>query len=437
MALLTALLQLRAELGIVLSVAHVNHGIRPEANADACFVAELAKRHGVALHLLRADVPDFARKHRIGLEAAGRAVRYGYFEQLISSGVIDKVATAHTLDDQAETVLLRLIRGAGLQGVAGILVRRALGGGEVIRPLLGTSRVEIIEYLQSQRQDWREDATNSDVTLARNRVRHELLPMLEQNYNPAIREALVNLSDIARADSNYLGGEASRVFDEVWITNSHDIRVEDFLKLPLALQRQLLMTASERFLQHRLEFAEVEDLRRTAAGEISGRQLNKDCRVVRVRGEHGHVLRFLCGKPDSPPRSAYEFSLCVPGEVAIAALNSVVRARLIELNDASESYNPAELLDPDRLQPQLVLRNYRPGDRFHPLHRQSEEKLKRLFLEKKIPRELRSNWPVLVSGSEIVWVRGFAVSAEHAVRPGSARGVLVDEVQMRDTRTRK
>jgi len=198
-ALLRAMLELREELGVVLSVVHFNHGIRgAEGDADAEFVARLAREHKLQLHQARGDVPFFAKKWKLGTEAAARRLRYDLFRAVLAEGSASKIATAHTRDDQAETVLLRVLRGAGTRGTAGIHPVLKIENGAIIRPMLETSRSEVEAYLKSIGQDWREDSTNADVAYSRNRVRHELLPLLERNYNPNIREVLSEAAEVAR-----------------------------------------------------------------------------------------------------------------------------------------------------------------------------------------------------------------------------------------------
>ena len=192
-ALLRLLLELRSELGIVVSVAHLNHQLRgADAERDAGFVAELAERHGLEFHLATRDVRAYAVEHKLSLEAAGRRLRYAFFSALVDEHKVDKVATAHTLDDQAETVLLKLLRGSWLRGLAGIHPRLRAEDGRiwVVRPLLATSRREVEAYLQRLQQPWREDLSNQDRRFRRNRVR-QLLPQLEAEHHPGVRAALV------------------------------------------------------------------------------------------------------------------------------------------------------------------------------------------------------------------------------------------------------
>jgi tRNA(Ile)-lysidine synthase len=244
-ALLRLLLELRAELGIVLAVVHYHHGIRgAEADSDAALVAALAAEHKLELHTASGDAPGHARARGLSLEAAARELRYTFFRDLLRAGALTRIATGHTLDDQAETVLLRLIRGTGMRGLAGIHpLRREEGPGEaaIVRPLLGVRRREVEDYLRGLGQAWREDASNLDLSHTRNRVRHRLLPLLESEFNPAIVQTLAETAEIARAEEYDWQREVERAADKVLVAaeaGQAALRLEPLLGHPLAMQRR-------------------------------------------------------------------------------------------------------------------------------------------------------------------------------------------------------
>jgi tRNA(Ile)-lysidine synthase len=218
-ALLLALLdanRAKESLGIVLSAVHVHHGLRgAEADGDEEFVRELCERLNVPLSVERVDVTARQAAERQGLEEAARELRYGILRGLMRSGNADVVATAHTLDDQAETVVMKLLRGAWTEGIGGIapMVDNPQRPGRLVRPLLRVRRAEVEGYLRDRGQTWREDATNLDLSLMRNRVRHELMPMLRR-FNPGIDEALARLSDIARDEEAFWQTEIARVLPQ-------------------------------------------------------------------------------------------------------------------------------------------------------------------------------------------------------------------------------
>lgn len=214
-ALLRTLLEAAPEIGLVLSVAHVHHGIRgAEADADAEFVAGLAAEHGLAFHRKDVDAPAVARANRETLEEAARKLRYQWFSELLDSRVVDAVATAHTLDDQAETVLHKLLRGAWTEGLSGIYPLVSRPNGLILRPFLGVTREEIEGWLSRIGQTFKEDSTNADVTYTRNRLRRELIPALAA-FNPQIRWQLANLATLARDEDAYWQGELVRILPQL------------------------------------------------------------------------------------------------------------------------------------------------------------------------------------------------------------------------------
>ncbi|NYF79491.1 tRNA lysidine(34) synthetase TilS [Granulicella arctica] len=193
----------REPLGVGLSVAHVHHGLRgEEADADLNFVRELCGRLDIPLHVHHESVPERVRQTGETVEEAARSIRYSFFESLIASGQADSVLTAHTLDDQAETVLMKLLRGAWTEGLGGIhpvVVVQKERGGKILRPFLGVRRSQIEAFLRDSGQPWREDASNSEMIYTRNRVRHQLMPLLRE-FNPVVDQTLANLSELARGD---------------------------------------------------------------------------------------------------------------------------------------------------------------------------------------------------------------------------------------------
>lgn len=415
-ALVRVLLELRSELGIVLAVAHFNHGLRGEASdADGAFVAELAKVHELEFFVAHGSVVD--RAAVVGLEAAGRELRYRWFAQLAAEQRFDRIATGHTCNDQAETVLLKLLRGAATRGLAGIYPTVAdagkLGAVSIVRPLLCASRSEVEKYLSAIGQSWREDESNLDRRFLRNRVRHELLPLLTREYNPNLLRVLADLAEVARSEEEYwrdiVAREAARM-------STRQFSVAGFSELPIALQRRLL----KRFVEDAglaADFEHVEKLRRCALGE----RLRAELPGGHLATRDGAALHLRAPSQQAAQAYEYQYVLPIPGEVRVPELGCAIRATIVAGEFAREA--PAhKLLDPDLLGAELVVRNWRPGDRFRPAHSRSEEKLKRLFAEKRIPAEQRPSWPVALHDGEIVWVDGFPVARSHQCR---ARGAAV------------
>ncbi len=409
-ALLLLLLDLRVELGIVLSVAHVNHNLRGlESDQDEQFVTELARRHGLEFHMR--DAPLAQRDS--GIEAAARKLRYDFFLELTCDRRVSKIATAHTLDDQAETVLLRILRGTGIRGLSGIHPRIVFAGqGEVVRPLLGLRRSDLEAFLAAKAQPWREDSSNRDLAFLRNRVRHRLLPLLKEDFGAAALENLADLAEIARAE------------EEQWVRIEHDPRAfggaladgssslplkPGLLSLPLAARRRLVRTWLESTaagigMSFRL-IEEVLDLARGPAGKKlelpGGVWLRRTQRELRLEPA-----------PQVDPAD-YEYRLSIPGVVDVLELGIRLEAILVPVERAVVAPEERDsLLDPAHLPRELVVRNWRPGDRFWPAHTKEEKKVKELLADRHMTGPQKKLWPVIVAkGCGLVWVRGFPAPA--------------------------
>lgn len=444
-ALLRLLLELRREIGVVLSVVHFNHGLRgSESEADERFVAQLAACHQLELHCDRGDVTSHAQAQHLSIEAAARDLRYQYFCRLMAEERLSCVATGHTLDDQAETVLLRLVRGAGTRGLAGIYPdltypstqlsrtesdpasaypalktvqpQLSVYGSRfsVIRPLLRTERTQLETYLREIGQDWREDSSNRDLRHARNRVRHGIIPRLERELNPKVKEALAETAEIARSEEDYWRGEVDRVLPEVW--DAPNKRLTGLSDLPLALRRRVIRAAAKS-LGLGLEFRHVEEILRETAKSA---ELPGGWTVARANdGLHFTLAAEIVV-------SDYEYFLAVPGVVEVPEAGSSFEAAVVS-GGAAPGYNPDHMLDPALLQKDLIVRNWRAGDRFWPAHSKSAKKLKELLQERKLAGRERKLRPVVVSGGEIVWVRGFPAPARLRPREGATEALVIQE----------
>jgi tRNA(Ile)-lysidine synthase len=437
-ALLRLLLELRKEIGAVLSVVHFNHRLRgADSDDDERFVADLAQRHKLERHRGSGEVAAYATEKHLSLETAAREMRYQYFRQLLREGRLNRIATGHTLDDQAETVLLKIIRGAGGRGLAGIYPKLSVSGCQpsavssqhfsIIRPLLGTRRADLEAYLISLGQSWREDKSNRDLRHMRNRVRHGILPRLERNFNPAVREALAETAEIARAEEEYWGKKLAGVLPLVWEADSTEgvLNISALNNLPLALQRRVVRAATER-LGLRLDFRHVEEILAQSSNRIATTVLPGGWSVQLEKD----ALRFAKDS-GNPEKADYEYRLSVPGSVEVPETTSRFEAVLVSGN-AAEGYNPEDLLDRRLLAAELKIRNWHPGDRFWPAHTKVAKKIKELLQERHVTGQERKLWPVIVSGQEdVVWVRGFPVPAR--LRPGTAddKAVLLRETALK------
>jgi tRNA(Ile)-lysidine synthase len=404
-ALLRLLLELRHEIGFVLSVVHFNHQLRgTDSDADAHFVADLAGHHKLELHLENGDTATYAKQKRLSIETAARELRYQYLRRLLAEARLNRIATAHTLDDQAETVLLRIVRGAGSRGLAGIYPQLSVTESTtIVRPLLATKRKDLERYLKGLNQSWREDASNRDLRHARNRVRHGILPRLERFLNPAVREALAETAEIARAEEAYWEREVARLLPQVWTQQSGTLKPAALVALPLALQRRVVRAACES-VGLRLEFHHAEGVLALASSTVAKTIELPEGWVVSRKRQNLCLQR----QPAATP-FGYEYRLPVPGSILVPELQSRFEAVLVPRNRV-EAYNPDHLLNRALLGKELCLRNWHPGDRFWPAHSKAPRKIKELLTSQSGPE--RRLWPIVVSGSEVVWVRGFPTPAK-------------------------
>jgi tRNA(Ile)-lysidine synthase len=426
-ALLRLLLELRKEIGVVLSVVHFNHKLRgAESDEDERFVAALAQQHRLELRYESGEVAAYATAKHRSLETAAREMRYQYFRRLLLDGALNRIATGHTLDDQAETVLLKIVRGAGSRGLAGVYPRLSVPGSQfsapsIVRPLLGTRRRELEPYLLELGQSWREDRSNRDLRHMRNRVRHGILPRLERYLNPAAREALAETAEIARAEEEYWATEVARALPRVQKEAALNLTV--LINLPLALQRRVVRAIGES-LGLRLDFQHVDAILALGSNQAGSTGLPHGWTVLQKQGE----LRFEL-QNDAAGQSDYKYCLPVPGSVEVRETRSRFETVVVSGN-AAEGYNPEDLMDGTLLATELSVRNWRPGDRFWPAHTKVAKKIKELLQERHVTGLERKLWPVVVSGRDVVWVRGFPVPARLQSR--NEQAVLIREVALKE-----
>lgn len=418
-ALLRILIELIKDLGIVLNVAHYNHALRAEASdADEQFVTELAGHFDLPLFTGRGNVREHAAANKLSIEHAARELRYEWLIGLARGQRFEAVATAHTSDDQAETVLMKFLRGAGTRGLAGVHPALQRDGVRIVRPLLEASRAEVVQYLASIEQPWREDETNRDSRFTRNRIRHELLPLLERDYNPNLRALLSETADVALAEEDHWRAVIEPEFAARHY-RSKSLQLVGFDHLHVALQRRLL----KRFLEAEnivADFHHVEALRRCALGETQRVDLSGGWLSTK-----GAECLTLFQQTDAVAAIGYLYTLAIPGEVRIAEVGATIRASLVD-HDVARQADPGTLLCAGALGSELIIRNWHPGDRFRPAHSGSEQKLKSLFSEKRVPADQRSLWPVALSGSQIVWVRGFLPAHDSVWTSGPGDAFRID-----------
>jgi tRNA(Ile)-lysidine synthase len=418
--LLSLLLRLKSKLNFHLSLAHLNHGLRASAREDEEFVRKMAEEHNLPLVIKRVKVREYARRHHLNLEEAGRRLRYEFLEETSRRLLANKIATAHTIDDQAETFLLRLIRGSGPRGLRGILPEIE---GRIIRPLIFFRRREIEAYLREINFPYRIDESNLDRRFLRNRIRLELIPLLEKRFSPEIVANLARTADILREEEDFFNQieeeeEATVIKEEAgtcWLD------AEALARLHPALARRLV----RRFLVRlrgdlrEINFREVEAIRRLESGQRL--HLKRQVRLIRLGARIMEEKKLKQGQ-------SYEilWDGSSPLEIPWAGLK--FSARKVNRKDLPpyDDWRRA-LLSLSQLNLPLLVRPRHPGDRYQPLGSEKPRKLKDIMSSRHIPLHLRPFWPVFLSGDQIVWVPGCPVNEAFKIREDEPE-ILVLEI---------
>jgi len=420
-ALLYALWFLRDRLSFRLSAAHLHHGLRgKDADRDAEFVEQLCARLRIPLRL-ECVVPGTLERRGESIEMAARKARHDFFQRTLLEFQADVVALAHHRDDQAETVLMRILSGSGIDGLGGIdYVSEPKPGLKVIRPMLDVSRKQIEQFLRTHRRLWREDQSNQSREFMRNRIRNMILPRMEKEGFPGVAQSLVKIADIMREETVVLAKQ-TRQLAKRCIKPGHPnvLRADRVARLPVAEQRRVLrFWLADCFAGERsLDFQRVEKIR----GMLSDRgvlvfALNPSS-VVRKMGKTLLIERTAQKKNETEMAPV---KLRVPGVTMLEDEGLIVTVKSSTgfkklVQRIGHFPSVAYIKRDSEKSPELILRSRRPGDRLKPTGMSGSISLKDLLINQKIPAGLRATVPVLVCGSEIVWVAGYRVAQSWSV----------------------
>lgn len=439
------------ELEYPLIVAHLNHGLRPEAQADAQRVKQFADDLGVPFVLGEVDAASIARMKGLSVEEAARTARYDFFFNKAREFAAQAVAVGHTADDQVETVLMHLLRGAGLSGLKGMEFRTLPNAWSqeipLVRPLLSTWRADVLDYLAERGLRPVLDRTNLDITIYRNRLRHELLPYLE-SYQPAVRPVLWRMAQILKGDHEIIVQLVAKAWQDCAVDLGPgyvSLSIEKFNRLPIGLRRHLLRRAMEvlRPGLRNIDFESVERALEFLAQPPHSRQqdLIANLRLI----QEGKLLWVAdwdavlphAGWPQLREKAVQELN--VPGELNLPGGWRLQATPVEDLNTARAAAlantNPYQAwIDLDRLSLPFRVRSRQAGDRFHPLGMAGHSiKLADFMVNVKLNRRARSAWPLVCSEDAIVWVVGFRIGHPFRLRRETMRAAhlrLVREVDL-------
>jgi tRNA(Ile)-lysidine synthase len=406
--LLHAMRELAPQFGMSLAgVAHLNHHLRGEASEeDERFVAAMAANLGLPFYHAAARLSGEPGN----LEQSARRARREFFSGLIRDGVADLVALGHTRDDQAETVLFRILRGSGLSGLAGIFPVTQEG---FIRPLIDVTRADVEAFLRSRGIAWREDASNQEPRFARNRIRHDLLPQLARDWNPQIGEALAHLADLAYEEERWWGAQLQDEIAEgvlVAVAGGIELKAAALTSLPLALARRTVRRAISlaKGDLKRIEYGHVERVIDLAASRAAGGRLRlPDIDVIRS-------FEWIRLARPAPRRLMAPILVSVPGRYQAPDGATEICLEIAQEIRASSCARLGVELSWGRVPAHMELRGWRPGDHYRPVGQFRDQKVKEMFQSARVPSWRRAYWPILTSGDKILWARGFGAAQEFA-----------------------
>lgn len=417
-----------------LHVGHLHHGIRGgAADEDAQFVKDLADQLGLPATIEQVDVPGLAKARDMSIEEAAREARYAYLERLCLHTESHYILLAHHADDNAETVLHRVLRGTGLRGLAGIAPVRLLSPGSdirVIRPLLKFRRQDVLEFLRARGLPWREDHTNTQTSLTRNRIRHEILPLLESKINKQVKEALLRLAEQARATDAYLSETAQRTLETLVISRND---CELTVNLPALLKRSRVIQAElvrQAFLwlrvgEQQIDRRHVMAVLRLAEQGRTNKRINLPGRLTVARRYDRLVFSLPNG--NLPSEEYTEIAVKVPGRTILRRRRIWLETQVLPfepdlLRQAREKSDPwTEYLDFDQVSPPLIIRPKRVGDRFWPLGSPGSKKLADFFSERKVDPPDRSRIALVCDQLGPIWIMGMRIDERVKLRRHTTR----------------
>ncbi len=415
-------------------VAHVNHGLRGKASdEDEEFVRNLSENLKLPFHSVKVDVEETRRQRHMSMEEAGRKLRNDYIEKVALEIHAQKIVLGHTLDDQAETIFHRIIRGTGLRGLKGMSPIRVISRKHdlfVVRPMIEIERYEIESFLRQRGIAYKTDLTNFDTSITRNKIRHKLIPMVESEFNPRVKMALVKLGQTAGSFYLLLRGIADEVYENTKMLSGEGevcLSVEEFSMLPPAIQTLLIDRAVKTLLgwvphlnfEHYLEIISL-------CGENAHPRAIQLPRGVEARRE-GYVLKFAHVRAVLPPLKLGKRQVKVPGRTIIKKLNlevdaEVLEGRIVGLKEyiRNKDYTE-EVIDIEKLHGPLFLRLRKKGDHFIPLGSRGSTKLKKFFIDNKVPKVTRDRVPIIADSDRIVWVVGYRIGEEVKITDDTKR----------------
>lgn len=409
-ALLRALSELADEFSFTLAAAHFHHGIRgEEADGDEAFVRRLCEEWGIPLYCGRADVPALAKERKMTLEQAAREARYAFLEQTRTQCGADVIAVAHHMQDQAESVLLHLIRGSGLAGLCGMRIR----SGHIVRPLLAAERADVLQFLAERGIPYRTDSTNEQRDCARNRLRLDVMPYLLEHLNARADRAIASSAELLQQDEDFLMRLAADALEKAKTQEGYLCSALLQEPVPIRMRAFRLMLAA-----HGIH----SDIERKHLESLSALLSARTGAALSLPGIEASVSYGILSLGRPIPAASFCMPLRIPGDTVTPA--GTFRAMEVVGCAGFSSDRMVGCLDMDKLPAELTVRSRKNGDRFHPAGAPGSRKLKEYLIDRKVPRS-RRGVPLLCSGDSVLFLPGHGVAQQVRITEDTVRALWI------------
>lgn len=425
-----------------LGVAHLNHCLRQDdSDKDAEFVESLAGRFGIPCYIHKINVRKYQIEHKLSLEEAARRVRHSFLNHVAEKNRFNKIALGHHFDDNAELVLMNLFRGSGPLGISAIPPVR---NGKIIRPLLQSNRSEIITFLDQNGLKYISDPSNRDTRFLRNRIRHDLIPLLKTSYNPKISQSLNRLASIIRSEEEWIEGVIHPLFEKAALSIQDGriaLSVSILNGIHVAAQRRIIRKAISKTKGdlRRIRLTHIDSaINLLEYGPDDGNIDLPDRIRIQRKGDvilffrEKSTLRNMDVKSERAEMPPFEYPIAKPESLFIKEISAHIKFTEMgkkDLPDLCRTGQNTGFFDRDALSFPLVLRNFRHGDRFTPLGMTGTQKIKKFFIDKKVPRKERTRCPILLCRGKIIWVAGYRIDDSVKVK-SSTKNVLKIELSL-------
>ncbi|EOD01137.1 tRNA lysidine(34) synthetase TilS [Caldisalinibacter kiritimatiensis] len=427
LALFYILKDLQQEIEFKLHVAHVNHKVRgKEADEDEKFVRDICNRYKVPFYSKSVDMKGYAKKKKLSEEEAGREIRYNFFYEIINKLGGGKIAVAHNKDDQGETLIMRVLRGTGIDGLVGM----DYINGNIIRPLLDVTREEIEKFCEENNIKPRIDKTNLKPIYGRNKIRLELIPYIQENFNEGIIDTLFRMSRVIKMDSKFLNDYSYGEFKKIVIEESNNKVVADLNKLVdmhKSIKARVIRLCIEKINKDLkgIEEKHVSQVIELIDKGITGKRVNIS-NNINVSISYDKVV-FIKQRSQKNKKQGFKYKLNIYDKTYIPELNAVINSKIIDKKELEIYANKnRKYFNYDNIKGDLYVKTREPGDRFIPLGMKGSKKIKDFFIDQKVPREKRDIIPIVEDEAHILWIIGYRISELYKITDNTDKVLMLE-----------